>query len=106
SSSLSCTCDGSRLNASIYDWNQGLEFQDEQLGWHLRLPSGPIRIFVNGGQEGLPGLVEVQQLPHSLPFYIAAKDECCPKLQEWARVDCEGFKDLEIREGLPPKWRF
>lgn len=106
SSPLSYACDGSRVNASQYDWNQGLELQDEQVGWYFRLPSGPIRIFVNGAQEGLPGLVEIRQLPHSLPFYIAVKEECCQKLQEWARIGCEGFKEIEIREGLPPQWRF
>lgn len=106
-SSLLCHVgDGSKVNASLYNWHQGLELYDEQLRWHFRLPDDPIRIFVNGAQEGLPGLMEVRQLPHSLPFYIAARAECCPALQEWAQVGCEGFKELDIRTGLPPRWRF
>lgn len=106
SSPLLRTSDRSNVNASVYDWNQGIELYDEQLRWNFRLSNAPIRIFVNGAQEGLPGLVDVRQLPHSLPFYIAAREECCRSLLEWAQVGCEGFKELEMRTGLPPRWRF
>lgn len=104
SSTLQLHTSGIEIDASKYSWKSGLELEEERLGWRFRLPASPIRIFVSGAREGLPGLIEIRQLPRSQPFYILAHEECSRHLQAWGESGCKEFKELGINEGLPPNW--
>ena len=104
SSPLSNRSSGEQVDAAEFDWAQGLEIQDNQFGGKFNLRGSPIRIFVDGSKEGLPGLVEVHQLTRSSPFYIAAKEECCAQIQNWAQTACLEFKELAVHEGFPESW--
>lgn len=93
------------INASDYDWSNVFEIEDSYLGWRLRLPGNSVRVFFTGSSEGLPGLVESQQLPRKKQVYIAIHDSATPALEKWGASGCRGFRDLKIKSGLPPNWR-
>lgn len=95
---------GSNANASEFDWLKGINFVDTTRQWTFKLSASPIRILVSGYGEGLPGLVEVKQLPTSTPFYLLAHEECFPYLKEWGTNCCTGFEKIPILKGLPKYW--
>ena len=65
-------CDtGASIDASQFDWTLGLELHDERCEWRAVLAASPVHIFISGAPYGLPGLVEVSQLPRSTPFHLA-----------------------------------
>lgn len=97
---------GTPIDASRYDWNQQLEFLDQHSGWHLRLQPRPIRIFVSGETEGLPGLIEVNQLFPSMHFYLAVEGPHVKFVKKWGEQDCQDFKEIGITSGLPSTWKF
>jgi hypothetical protein len=98
--------DGKTIDVSRFDWSQELRMQSPDKRWHFKLPAFPVRVFVTGLGEGLPGLIEVRQLPKNSPFYLAARQECCQLLKTWGESSCKGFKKLQIAEGLPQEWHF
>src|SRR5919202_3026367 len=98
--------DGKTIDASRFDWSQELQMQSPDKRWRFNLPAFPIRVFVTGEGEGLPGLIEVRQLPKNSRFYLAARQECCQLLKTWGESSCKGFKKLQIAEGLPRGWHF
>ena len=93
------------FDASRLDWNRGVALRTGQPGLHLRLPGRPVRVFIEGTSEGIPGLIEVYALPRSQSFYLAYRELSWPRLEEWATVECRGFEDLDVRQGLPPGWK-
>lgn len=106
SSPISPESGGPAIDASKFDWSQGLLMEDSDQGWSFSLSPSPIRIFVKGAIYGLPGLVETRRLPKASPFYLAAREECCELLERWGASSCSGFKALLIARGLPQGWRF
>jgi hypothetical protein len=98
--------DGKNLEASQFDWCQGLRMQSSDSRWRFKLPASSIRVFIKGEVQGLPGLIEVRQLPKCSPFYLAAHQECWEVLKPWGESSCKGFKKLPIVEGLPLGWHF
>jgi len=96
---------GQRLNASDFNWCEGLEMRSPDSKWCFRLPKSPIRIFIDGSAEGLSGYVEVRQLPVQKPFYLAAHEDCLNLLTQWGESSCKGFNKLAIA-GLPDRWHF
>jgi hypothetical protein len=92
-------------DASQFDWAAGVALREDRLGWQFRLPGTSIRILVKGESEGLPGLVEVHELPRSLPFFLLFQDSCWQRLRAWIEEDGAGFREHAIREGLPRGWR-
>jgi hypothetical protein len=96
---------GRQLDAAQFNWADGLSLRDERLGWEFKLPGRPVRIFVNGSQEGLPGLVEMHALQRSQPFYLIFQERRWPQLERWAQEECEDFTDHGHISGLPPGWR-
>ncbi|HEY9692453.1 MAG TPA: hypothetical protein V6D15_09620 [Oculatellaceae cyanobacterium] len=80
--------------------------QSADFKWCFRLPASQIRIFIKGDSQGLPGLVEVRQLPAQQAFYLAAHEECWELLKKWGESSCKDFEILPITEGLPSKWQF
>ncbi|MCY7333097.1 MAG: hypothetical protein LH649_10675 [Pseudanabaena sp. CAN_BIN31] len=95
-----------RLNASDFNWCEGLQMRSPDSKWCFRLPASPIRIFVGGSSEGLSGYIEVRQLPVQKPFYLAAHEDCLALLTQWGESSCKGFNKLPIANGLPDRWHF
>jgi hypothetical protein len=83
--------DGKNLEASQFDWCQGLRMQSSDSRWRFKLPASSIRVFIKGEVQGLPGLIEVRQLPKGSPFYLAAHQECWEVLNPWGKSSCKGF---------------
>ncbi len=104
SSSLICESDGKPLVGGEFDWLKGLQVRSADSKWCFKLPASPIRVFVDGDTEGLPGIVEVRQLPTQKPFYLAAHQECLELLKKWGELSCQGFENLQIIDGLPSGW--
>ncbi|WP_341731446.1 hypothetical protein [Microcoleus sp. EPA2] len=104
SSPLISESDGKTAAASEFDWLQGLQVRSADSKWCFKLPASPIRVFVNGDTQGLPGIVEVRQLPTQQPFYLAAHEQCLELLTIWGELSCQGFEKLQIIDGLPSGW--
>ncbi|MEG4842340.1 hypothetical protein [Microcoleus sp. B9-D4] len=98
--------EGKTVAASEFDWLQGVKMRSADGKWCFKLPASPIRVFVKGDTEGLPGFVEVRQLPTQQPFYLAAHQECLELLTKWGELSCQGFEKLQITDGLPSGWHF
>lgn len=103
-SSVVAEADRKPLAASKFDWLEGLRMRSADSQWCFKLPASPIRVFVDGDSEGLPGLVEVRQLPTQKPFYLAAHEQCLKLLTEWGESSCKGFEILQIIDGFPSGW--
>ena len=105
-SSLLCDCDtGAPIDAAQFNWTTGLEMHDNRLGWRSKLSDSPARIFISGASKGLPGLIEVNELPRQVAVYIVVTDMITPHVQEWGHSSCRDFKEIKLRTGLPPRWR-
>jgi hypothetical protein len=103
-SSVVAQADRKPLAASNFDWLEGLRMRSADSKWCFKLPASPIRVFVDGNSEGLPGLVEVRQLPTQKPFYLAAHEQCLKLLTEWGESSCQGFEKLQVIDGFPSGW--
>ncbi len=97
---------GKNFDASKFDWCQGLRMQSPDRRWRFKLPESPVRLFIKGEGEGLPGLIEVGQLPKGSPFYLAVHEKSCNFIEKWGASCCQGFDKLSIKEGLPQGWHF
>ncbi|MBW4496742.1 MAG: hypothetical protein KME26_27430 [Oscillatoria princeps RMCB-10] len=108
SSPIKSESNGKPLDASQsqFDWLQGFRMQDSERQWCFKLPPCPLRIFVEGSSQGLPGIVEVRQLPKGVYFYLAAHEKCCELIEQWGASGCQGFNKLPIGNGLPKGWHF
>lgn len=106
--SLPVTSDsgGPPIDASKFDWSQGLHFRDPDQEWFFRLPASPIRIFVSGAIHEMSGIVETRRLPQGSPFYLAASEDCTQLLERWGASGCAGFRKLPITRGMPEGWSF
>ena len=98
--------DGQTLDASTVDWTDGLSLQEVRLGWRFRFPGRRVRILVDGGGDGLPGLVETRQLPRGRPFSLLFRSTDWPFLTDWTEHECDSFERFAIREGVPHGWEF
>ena len=97
---------GEMFDASRLDWSRGVALKTGQPGLHLRLPGRPVRVFIEGTSEGIPGLIEVHALPRGQSFYLAYRELFWSRLEEWATVECSGFQELDVLKGLPTGWKF
>lgn len=84
-------------------WSSGLTLSDTSRGWRARLRPTPLRMFVLGASFGLPGLIEVPNLPRE-SFYLAFREADAAMLREWAASDCTDWSELPIGSGLPAGW--
>ncbi len=96
---------GEFLDAAQIDWNGGTTMRDRTFGWRLALRGRPVRIFINGIQEGISGLVETTVIPRGQSFYLSYSQDIWPQLQQWATTKCNGFREIEVYQGLPSNWR-
>ena len=93
------------FDATRLDWNGGVAVRTGQAGLLLRLPGRPVRVFIEGTSEGIPGLIEVRALPRGQSFYLAYRELYWSRLEEWATVECRGFQELNVLRGLPAGWK-
>jgi hypothetical protein len=63
------------------------------------------RVFVEGQDDGLPGLVETLALPRGRPFYLAYQSADSARLKPWLDDECREWRELRIARGLPPRWQ-
>jgi hypothetical protein len=91
-------------DAAHFDWEDKVLLRETHFGWRFTLPGGGVRILVEGASEGLPGIIEVFQLPASGPFYLALSPAAHAEVEAWAKAACQGFRPVAIRRGLPPGW--
>jgi hypothetical protein len=92
------------VDAAGFDWESKLVLREVHFGWRFALRSSAIRMLVDGGSEGIPGIVEVFQLPSSGPFYLALAPAARSEVEAWGAQACIGFRPVAIREGLPAGW--
>lgn len=104
SSPISPESGGPPINASIFDWSQGMHMENQERGWSFNLPSSSVRILVSGSFYGLPGLVESRRLPRTSPFYLVAQKKRHNLLKRWGASGCTGFREVPILNGLPESW--
>jgi len=106
SSPLADSGTGEQFDARVVDWSEGLRLTEERLGWRFGLTHRSVRVLVKGVAEGLPGLIEVGQVPRSQPVYFLYRDVDWPRLEQWAEKECQGFRTHRAREGMRPGWQF
>ncbi len=97
---------GQPFEASAPVWSAGLSVTDAAAGWRLTLHPATVRAFAEGSVEGLPGLVEVLEVPRGHPFYLAFPVTAWPSLKPWLETECGGWRKFDINEGLPAGWIF
>lgn len=88
------------FDASEFSFSSGLAFHDDA-GATLRWRGSDVRVLVSGEGEGLPGLVEVNELPEGRPFYLVCQKSTLSRIEPWLRADCLEHTRLTVRTGLP-----
>jgi hypothetical protein len=96
---------GDPIDASLFDWCGGLRLKEVNRGWKFSLGASPVRVLVDAREEGLEGLIEIQNLPSTTPFLIAARYDFWGIVERWGSSACSGFQQLRILSGLPNDWR-
>ena len=74
--------------------------RESTYGWRFTLLASAVRVFVNGAIEGLPGYIEVHQLPAGTSFFMAVDQSAWGLVEKWGHSSCLGFKLLEISDGV------
>jgi hypothetical protein len=96
---------GDPVNAADFDVFSSLAMREPTHGWRFTLPASAVRVFVNGAIEGLPGYIEVHQLPAGTSFFIAVDQSAWGLVEKWGQSSCQGFKQLEISDGISYRCR-
>jgi hypothetical protein len=96
---------GTPVDGATFDWLHGAELEVQDRKWKFRLPPSSVRVFVSGGNRGLPGLIEVRRIEGNSPLYVAAPEENCAALALWGSSSCAGFEDFGLLKGLPAGWK-
>jgi hypothetical protein len=91
---------GDPVNAADFDVFSSLAMRESTHGWRFTLPASAVRVFVNGAIEGLPGYIEVHQLPAGTSFVMAVDQSAWGLVEKWGQSSCQGFKHLEISDGI------
>lgn len=77
SSPIRSESDGKNIDASKFDWCQGLRMQDSDQRWCFKLPASPIRVFIKGDIQGLLGLLStLRRRPPGLGCGIRGEINC------------------------------
>jgi hypothetical protein len=93
------------LDAASLDWRHGVAMTEEALGWRLALAPRRIRILVSGQADGLPGLVEVQQVPRAQAVYLLYQESDWSLIAHWSQHECREFQVLTVRHGIRNGWQ-
>ncbi|HTR27233.1 MAG TPA: hypothetical protein VMI10_24900 [Terriglobales bacterium] len=92
---------GNPVDAADFDVFSSLGMREFTYGWRFTLPASTVRVFVNGALEGLPGYVEVHQLPAGTSFFMVVDQPAWGLVEKWGQSSCQGFKHLDISDGIP-----
>lgn len=119
SSTLACTAFTAGWSSALTDlateqdfeppkstWLAGLVAIGTSADWSLKLSPARVRAFIEGSAEGLPGLVEVVEVPRDRPFYVAFSQSAAHALEPWLETECDGWRRIDINHGLPTDWVF
>jgi hypothetical protein len=104
STEISDTRDGRPIDAAQFSWEERVELRETHFGWRFTLRGSAVRLFVDGASEGLPGIIEVFQLPASRRFNLAIAPAARSEVEAWAISACSDFINVPIRKGLPDGW--
>jgi len=96
---------GVPADASGIDILEGVSLRDSSHGWRSSLLRAGVRVLVSGAGEGLPGYIEILQLPPNSPFLLIAHASAWDLIERWGSSCCEGFQKLDISRGLPAQCR-
>lgn len=91
------------FNASNIDWYIGAKFKDEKNNWLASLKGAPVRLFLPGDREELPGWIESQHLERNCEFIVACHSSKMENVQQWGNSCCEKFMQISA-QGLPNRW--
>lgn len=97
--------DGEDLDAASLSWTDRVELKCTESPLRLVLPSAEIRVFTDGGEEGMRGLVEAKVVPVSGRFMIAASARRAARIEKWGREWCATWEEQRVTAGLPAGWR-
>lgn len=89
------------IDAAAYDWRS--DNWAASSDWKFQFRGGPIRIFIDGQQEGISGLVETFAFPEAQQFALTFHDSTRPFVLPWLSESCEGVEQLELA-GVPEHW--
>jgi len=95
---------GRPVSVADFDWRRGLTLREPSLHWQLRLAPAPVRVFVSGQRDGIPGLVEVNELTRAQQCHVLADAASWPAVEAWGASSCEGFQRINISSALPSGW--
>jgi hypothetical protein len=94
------------LDAGSLNFCSDLRMKEVDLNWRFALSDAPVRVFLSGLSDGLPGLVECNQLPRSIEFHLLARRDYIDLIERWGRSSCSDFRPVRINSGLPQGWFF
>ena len=94
------------LDAGSLNFCSDLRMKEVDLNWRFALSDAPVRVLLSGLSDGLPGLVECNQLPRSIEFHLLARRDYVDLIERWGRSSCSDFKPMRINDGLPQGWFF
>jgi len=104
STKLKDSSTGIFLNAADLDWLKGTKLEDKENGWRASLKGAPVRLFLLGSRENLPGWIESQRLERSGRFIIACHISKSAIVKEWGTKSCKNFTEYSFA-GLPSNWQ-
>jgi len=94
------------LDAGSLNFCSDLRMKELDLKWRFALSDTPVRVFLSGLSDDLPGLVECNQLPRSMEFHLLVRRDYADLIERWGRSSCSDFKPVRINSGLPQGWSF
>jgi hypothetical protein len=92
------------FDASLVDWENGLQLVAPNGRWSFRLQGRPIRLFISGSEYGLPGLVEESSYQSGRPFILLVHPDHSDTIGHWGVTSCRNFEQMNIG-GLSNGWR-
>ncbi len=99
------TTGGAYVEGSRFTWATGGVLRDSAGKATFRMAPATARILVSAASEGLPDLVEIQQLPKGTPFTLLVRSEDAGLIERWGASDCKEFRRVPVAAGLPPGWQ-
>ena len=93
--------DDQYIDAAAYDWR--IDTWAASANWKFQFRGGPVRLFIDGQQEGVAGLVEIFSFPEAQEFALAFHDSTRQFVLPWLSENCDGVHQLAL-SGLPEQW--
>jgi hypothetical protein len=91
------------VDASQLDWAAPAALSDESAGWRFLFRAADVHLFTRGDVEGLPGFIEVAELPRMHPYVLVAKNALRNPIVSWAEEDGQRARILDF-SGIPQGW--